>query len=357
MAELNIDSYGREIDYLRISVTDRCNLRCIYCMPVEGVKLVKHDNILRYEEIVNISQVAAEIGIRKIRLTGGEPLVRKGLSRLIKMLSSIPQIKEISMTTNGMKLAQHAQSLATAGLDRVNISMDTMRPERFKKITRFGDLSEVWSGIYAAEKAGLTPIKLNVIPMSGINDDEIINFALLTVSHSWSVRFIELMKFPHNQTVQNLHFIPAEKVLEKLSSLKIRPLQERTYQVDMSLPGNGPARYYKLPGAVGQIGIISPVTQHFCDGCNRMRLTADGKLRPCLLSESEIDLKTALRNGASDDQLREILSCAIKRKPVEYKQQQKAKEIKRQKSKGVKQPALPVQKSKDKKRSMWQIGG
>lgn len=335
MPEPNIDSYGRKIDYLRISLTDRCNLRCIYCMPAEGVKQVEHDEILRYEEIARISQIAAEIGIRKIRLTGGEPLVRKNLSRLVEMLSSIPQIEEISMTTNGMGLAQHAQTLANVGLNRVNISLDTMKPERFKKVTRLGNLSKVWKGIYAAEDAGLTPIKLNVIPMSGINDDEIVDFALLTMSHSWAVRFIELMKFPDNQIMRNLYFMPADKVLEKLSSLKIYPLQKS------SSPGNGPARYYKLPDATGEIGIISPVTQHFCHSCNRIRLTANGKLRPCLLSDKEIDIKTALRNGASDDQLREILRYTIKHKPAEYKERQWGK----------------GDESGDKKRAMWQIGG
>ena len=355
MTKPNIDSYERKIDYLRISVTDRCNLRCTYCMPIEGVKQVEHDDILRYEEIAKISQVAAEMGMRKIRLTGGEPLVREGLSRLVEMLSSIPKIEEISMTTNGIKLAQYAQSIASAGLGRVNISIDTMKSERFRKITRFGDLSEVWKGIYAAEDAGLTPIKLNVIPMKGINDDEIVDFALLTMSHSWSVRFIELMKFPHNQIMQNLHFISAEEVLEKLSSLNIRPLQES------SSPGNGPARYYKLPDAIGEIGIISPVTHHFCDSCNRMRLTADGKLRPCLLSDKEIDIKKALRNSASDDQLREILRYAIKSKPARYRETNSTDKKRSRALREVKRSSFALGDTRLQsgagKRAMWQIGG
>lgn len=342
MIKPNIDCYERKIDYLRVSVTDRCDLRCIYCMPIEGVKLVKYGDILRYEEIVKIVQIAAEIGIRKIRLTGGESLVRKNLPRLVAELSSIPQIEEISMTTNGMTLAQHAQNLANSGLDRVNISLDTMKPERFKTITRFGNLSDVWQGIHAAEDAGLTPIKLNVIPMRGINDDEIADFVMLTMSHPWSVRFIELMKFPYNQAMQDRYFISAEEILEKLSSLGIPALRQAAPQ--KSFPGNGPARHYKLPGAIGEIGIISPVTQHFCHSCNRLRLTADGKLRPCLLSDKEFDLRSVLRNGTSDDQLRNILHDVIRSKP-------ESQETEKQENEKI------GNSDKDQKRAMSQIGG
>ncbi|MFC1911380.1 GTP 3',8-cyclase MoaA [Chloroflexota bacterium] len=302
-----IDSYGRRINYLRISVTDRCNLRCIYCMPPEGVPHISHNEILSYEEIRAVVQAAAQLGVRGIRLTGGEPLVRADLPELVKMLSQIEGIQELSLTTNGALLKDYAQALKLAGLSRVNVSLDTLRADRFQYITRLGELEDVLAGIEAAKEAGLYPIKTNTVIMRGINDDEILDFARLTYEEGWHVRFIELM--PFKGVAQP---VPSAEVQQHVSSLS-------RLELCMSITGNGPAKYYRLAGAEGTIGFISPLTEiSFCSRCNRMRLTPDGKLRPCLLGRNEIDLKMPLRNNASMEELKRLILKAVASKPEHH---------------------------------------
>ena len=303
------DSFQRPIDYLRISVTDRCNLRCVYCMPTEGIDLLAHEDVLSYEEIYRVATAAAELGIKKVRITGGEPLVRIGLSSLIGMLAQIDAIDDIALTTNGILLAQHADELKAAGLRRVNISLDTLKPDKFRLITRGGDLDSVLEGIEAAGTAGLNPIKINVVVMAGSNDDELTDFACKTVDDGWHVRFIEHM--PFNSEMASSSFVSVNEVRERLASLG--ELEPCTFK------GNGPAKYYRLPQAKGTIGFITPVSEHFCFHCNRLRLTADGKLRPCLLSEQEIDLRQPLRQGISAEELKKLIKRAVDSKPRKHK--------------------------------------
>jgi cyclic pyranopterin phosphate synthase len=304
------DSFQRPINYLRISVTDRCNLRCVYCMPEAGVALMSHRDILTYEEIYTVAKVAAGMGINKIRLTGGEPRVRLGLADLVKMLAGIETIDDISLTTNGILLARNAAALKAAGLRRVNISLDTLRPERFRQITRCGELADTLEGIKAARAAGLEPVKINMVVMAGINDDELIDFARKTINEGWHVRFIEHMPVNGEEPISPRLFSVREmrKRIEALGALE-------PWKVDV---GNGPAKYFRLPGATGTIGFITPITEHFCYQCNRLRLTADGKLRPCLLSEEEIDLREPLRSGASAEELKRLIEMAIARKPQRH---------------------------------------
>jgi cyclic pyranopterin phosphate synthase len=301
------DSFQRPINYLRISVTDRCNLRCVYCMPESGISLISHNDILSYEEIFSIVKTAAEVGITRVRLTGGEPLVRAGLPDLVEMINSIDTIEDISLTTNGTRLAEYAAKLEEAGLRRVNVSLDTLNPERFRKITRCGTLKSTLDGIAAAEEAGLTPVKINMVVMAGVNDDELPDFAMKTVKDGWNVRFIELMPSTANEPVSG-KMVPVSEMKKRIEAVgKLEPAKIEV--------GNGPARYFRLPGAKGTIGFISPVTEHFCFQCNRLRLTADGKLRPCLLNDDEIDLRTPLRSGAPAEELKKLIMQAIACKP------------------------------------------
>jgi len=303
------DSFQRPVDYLRISVTDRCNLRCIYCMPAEGINLLPHEDVLSYEEIHRVAATAAELGIKKVRITGGEPLVRIDLSRLIRMLAQIDAIDDIALTTNGILLAQYADELKTAGLRRVNISLDTLKPDKLKLITRGGDLDSVLEGIDAAGAAGLNPIKINAVVMAGSNDDELLDFARKTIEEGWHVRFIEHM--PFNRELADSSFVPVNEMQERLAVLgELEPC---------TVKGNGPAKYYRLPQAKGTIGFITPVSQHFCFHCNRLRLTADGKLRPCLLSEREVDLRQPLRQGISAEELKKLIKRAVDSKPRQHK--------------------------------------
>ena len=303
------DSFQRPIDYLRISVTDRCNLRCVYCMPAEGIDLLAHEDVLSYEEIYRVATAAAELGIKKVRITGGEPLVRIGLSSLIEMLAQIDAIDDIALTTNGILLARYADELKAAGLRRVNISLDTLKPDKFRLITRGGDLDDVLEGIEAASIAGLNPIKINVVVMAGSNDDELTDFACKTADDGWHVRFIEHM--PFNSEMASSSFVSVNEVRERLASLG--ELEPCTFK------GNGPAKYYRLPQAKGTIGFITPVSEHFCFHCNRLRLTADGRLRPCLLSEQEIDLRQPLRQGISAEELKKLIKRAVDSKPQKHK--------------------------------------
>ena len=306
----NLDPFGRNINYLRISVTDRCNLRCIYCMPLEGVPQMSHSELLSYEEIQTVVRAAAELGINRIRLTGGEPLVRAELPELVRMLSRIEGIEELSLTTNGVFLKKYALELKQAGLSRVNVSLDTLKADTFRYITRLGELQGVLEGIEAAKKAGFEPVKTNTVVMRGINDDEILDFAKMTYEDGWHVRFIELMPFKGV-----VEFVPSIELRQHISLLgKLEPCA--------SITGNGPAMYYRLPGARGTIGFISPLTEtSFCSRCNRMRLSSDGKLRPCLLREDEIDLKLPLRSdeiGAPMKELKRLILKAVASKPEHH---------------------------------------
>lgn len=300
------DSFQRPINYLRISVTDRCNLRCVYCMPPEGIALMSHYDVLSYEEIFTLVKAFAELGINRVRLTGGEPLVRSGLPGLVKMIAGIKTIKDISLTTNGILLAKYAAELKAAGLMRVNVSLDTLKPERFKQITRCGELEETLQGISAANKVGLTPVKINMVVMAGVNDDELPDFARKTIEDGWNVRFIEHMPVTGEDSGSDL--VSVKEMKKQLESLG----QMTPFKMDK---GNGPAKYYRLPNATDTIGFITPVTEHFCYQCNRLRLTADGKLRLCLLREDEIDLREPLRGGASTEELKTIIAKATAAKP------------------------------------------
>jgi cyclic pyranopterin phosphate synthase len=269
---------------------------------------MSHSDILSYEEIYTVARVAAGMGINKIRLTGGEPLVRLGVPELIRMLAGIDAIDEITMTTNGILLARYAQELKDAGLSRINISLDTLKPEKFEMITRCGHLKDTLEGIEAAHAAGLEPVKINVVVMAGINDDEIADFAEKTIKDGWHVRFIEHMPVNSDKSGK-LNFVSVADMKRLIDPLgKMEPYRTSA--------GNGPAKYFRLPDATGTIGFITPITEHFCFQCNRIRLTADGKLRPCLLSEDEIDLRETLRSGASTDELRALIEQAIARKPA-----------------------------------------
>lgn len=301
------DSCERSINYLRVSVTDRCNLRCIYCMPPSGVPLIPHSQILSYEEILRVVRATSEVGINKIRLTGGEPLVRAQLPELVAMLSRVPGIEEVSLTTNGTLLRKHALELKEAGLNRVNVSLDTLKPARFHDITRRGELSTVLDGIEAAKEAGLHPVKINMVVMRYVNDDEVLDFARMTVDREWHVRFIERM--PFNGQVD---FVPTAELQERIGLLgKLEPR--------VPPRGNGPAAYYRLPGAIGTIGFITPLSEpSFCSRCNRLRLSADGRLRPCLVSDDEIDLRTPLRNNAPLSELKRLVLQAVASKPERH---------------------------------------
>ncbi|MBW1974811.1 MAG: GTP 3',8-cyclase MoaA [Deltaproteobacteria bacterium] len=307
---LNRDSYGRIIDYLRISVTDRCNLRCIYCMPESGVPKLSHEEILTYEEILRFVRVAAGLGITKVRLTGGEPLIRKGFVDFCKRVVEIMGVGRVSLTTNGVLLAPFANQLYDAGIHRINVSLDTLKPDRFARITRRDLFHRVWNGIMEAHRCGFYPVKINVVAMKGINDDEIEDLAALTFEYPFHVRFIEFMPFsPEDKWTS--HFISADEIYSRLRKLgKLLPT--------VSKNSNGPARYFQFLGAPGKIGIISPISHHFCATCNRLRLTADGMLRTCLFSVEEIDFKTILRTNEDDSFLAKQIIKALQNKPAKH---------------------------------------
>jgi len=309
MAKSLLDTYHRHIDYMRISVTDRCNLRCIYCNS-STKKHLSHDDILRYEEIARVVRIAAMLGVHSIRLTGGEPTVRPHVVELIKLLRSISGIEDISMTTNAVNLAEMAQPLKDAGLDRVNISLDTFRYERFATMCGVGRLDDVLLGIEAARRAGLNPIKTNTVVMRGINDDEVVDLARKSITDDWNVRYIEEMPLVENPNGYKM--VSIDEIRRRIE----RDLGElEPYGISN---GHGPAKYYRLKGSAGSIGFIGPVTNCFCDKCNRFRLTADGKLRPCLLREDEIDLKPALRSDVSDNEIEALMLQAVEIKQEKH---------------------------------------
>ncbi len=302
------DSYGREIHYLRISLTDRCNYRCVYCMPERGVVFHPWEFHLTDEELLRVVRLASEVGFDRVRLTGGEPTVRPNLVPIVEGIAAIPGIREIAMTTNGQKLEQLAGPLASVGLNRVNISIDTLDAERFARITRFGKLERVWRGILAAESAGLTPIKLNAVIVRGYNEDDIVDLARLTLDNAWDMRFIEVMPLGSIANFQMDTLVPVAEMKARIESA-LGPLEPVEWD------GHNPARPFRLRGGRGSIGFISSVSAPFCAGCDRMRLTSDGKLHLCLLRDDEIDLLEPIRAGASDDEIRALIARGVQTKP------------------------------------------
>ena len=306
-----IDSFNRPINYLRMSITDRCNLRCIYCMPKEGLSLIGHDDILRYEELLRIAGIVVKKGVTKIRITGGEPLVRKGVVQFVSALSGIAGVQDLSMTTNGLMLSEAALPLRSAGLKRLNISLDSLNPEKYRKITRGGDISQLIAGIKRAQEAGFSPIKINVVVIRGINDDEITAFAKLSLEKNLHIRFIEYMPVGMENGWEQKQFVATEEIQQRVKT--IGPLIELP-----SDNGSGPAHMYTIAGAQGKLGFISALSDHFCATCNRLRLTPDGKLRTCLFSDAEVDLKVPMRDGCSDEVLADIINTAILSKPRKH---------------------------------------
>ncbi|HYB20570.1 MAG TPA: GTP 3',8-cyclase MoaA [Thermodesulfobacteriota bacterium] len=308
-----IDIHNRRINYLRISITDRCNLRCRYCMPKEGVSQFGHSEILSYEEILRLAALAVKRGINKVRITGGEPLVRKGVVHLVREISRLKGIQDLSMTTNALLLRDFAWELFQAGLKRLNISMDSLDPQRYREITRGGDLNRVWEGIAAARRLGLSPIKINVVAIAGFNDLEIEDFARLTLREPFQVRFIEYMPIGLSNEWKPERCISCQEIKTRLETISpLIPLEKGANGHE------GPARLFKFPGAAGEIGFISPVSDHFCRSCNRLRLTADGKLKTCLFAEELTDLKPLLRSGAGDWELEKKLDEALQNKPLHH---------------------------------------
>jgi cyclic pyranopterin phosphate synthase len=304
------DQFGRSIEYLRISVTDRCNFRCVYCMPLAGLDWLPKTEILSYEEITAVVAQLAPLGLRRLRITGGEPTIRPQLERLVAMLRTVPAIEDIALSTNGVKLPAMAESLAAAGLNRVNISADSLRPERIREIARRDLKFEPVPTLRAAIAAGLKPVKFNVVVMRGINDDEIGDFARLSVEHEVHVRFIELMPVGEMANLTWEHVVPSAEVLDRAGEA-IGVLNDAAGPVR----GNGPARYYAAKDAPGTIGVITPMTHTYCGSCNRVRLTADGRLRTCLYGDHEVNLRDPLRAG---DRLEPLFLQALANKPKEH---------------------------------------
>ncbi|MEJ2254375.1 MAG: GTP 3',8-cyclase MoaA [Nitrospirota bacterium] len=300
------DGLGREIDYLRISVTDRCNLGCLYCVPEKRPPKIGFRETLSGQEVVRIARVAGAFGVRKIRLTGGEPLLRPDILEVIRGVKATG-VRDLSLTTNGTLLEGMAPALSAAGLDRVNVSLDTLKPERYRAMTGGGELEQVLSGIEAAEKAGLSPVKINMVPVRGLNDDEILDFARLTFQKPRHIRFIELMPSGRTEFRRPERCIRSEEIKRTVASLG--KLTRRRFR------GKGPSRNYRLEGAPGILGFISPVSHSFCYQCNRLRMNAAGKIRPCLFSRAEIDIAAPLRAGASDEELIRVLARAVREKP------------------------------------------
>lgn len=302
------DSYGRRINYLRISLTDACNLRCVYCMP-EEMTFRPRQELMSDEELLQLVRVGASLGVNKIRLTGGEPTIRPNVVELVREIANTPGITDLAMTTNALLLPKLAQPLAAAGLKRVNISIDTLDAKKFRQITRWGDLDDVWRGIQAAEAAGMTPIKLNSVVVRNFNDGEdMIQLARLTIENDWEVRFIEMMPFGEISDFQQTNVVTFQEMRQRIETA-FGPLEEASYDfVD-------PSRPFRIPGAMGTLGFISSVTEPFCQGCGRVRLTADGKLRLCLLRDDEVDLLTPLRAGASFEELRILMRDGSYHKP------------------------------------------
>lgn len=305
---MTIDRFGRHIHYLRISLTDHCNLRCVYCMP-EDMTFRPNPELMQDDELLLLVRLFARLGFEKYRLTGGEPTVRPRLAELVREIKQTPGVRTLTMTTNGVLLPSLAKPLAKAGLDRVNVSLDTLDPHKFQRLTRWGKLEQVWQGIQAAEAAGLTPVKINAVIVRGYNEADVVDLARLTLEHNWQVRFIEMMPFAGATDLQLQQTVSAAEIRQRIEA-GLGPLQ-----VVNNGELDGEARVFRLPGGVGEIGIIASVTMPFCASCTRVRLTADGRLRLCLLREGEVDLLTPLRAGASLEDLRQLILDGVWMKP------------------------------------------
>ena len=305
----SLDQFGRSIEYLRISVTDRCNFRCLYCMPETGLAWLPKADILSYEEIADVVGQLAPLGLRRLRITGGEPTIRPQIHELIRMLRAVPEIEDIAISTNGARLPQMAQTLRDCGLDRVNMSVDSLLADRIARIARRNLAFDPVCAAMAAEAAGLAPIKLNMVVMRGINDDEILDLARLTLAHPWHVRFIELMPVGDMRDLTWEHIVPSDEILSRLA--EVAPLTPTAGPTR----GNGPAAYYSWPDATGTIGVITPMTHTYCASCNKVRLTADGRLRTCLFGDHEVDLRGPLRSGLP---LAPFFRDALANKPKEH---------------------------------------
>ena len=303
-----LDSFGRKIHYLRISLTDHCNLRCVYCMP-EDMVFRPRAEMMQDEEVLFLARLFAELGFDKIRLTGGEPTIRAHLVDIVRGITTTPGIRSVSLTTNGMLLSKLADPLAAAGLGRVNVSIDTLNPAKFKRMTRGGDMETVWEGILAAEAAGLTPVKLNAVVVRGYNEEDVVDLANLTREHHWQMRFIEMMPFGGSTDLQTKQMVSSQEIQDRIE----QSLGSLTPVNGGDLGGE--ARLYRIPGAQGDIGFISSVSAPFCADCSRARLTPEGILRMCLLRDYEIDLLTPLRAGASLEELRKLVLEAVWNKP------------------------------------------
>jgi cyclic pyranopterin phosphate synthase len=305
-----IDKYNRHLTYLRISITDRCNLRCTYCVPHDRIPRLSHEEILRYEEILRIVKIGVGLGISKVRITGGEPLVRKGVYEFLGRLSKIPGISEVTLTTNGVNLKNNLEKIKAAGIKRLNISLDTLNREKFRRITGKDAFHDVWQGIKAAGEDGFDPIKLNVVALRGTNDDELLDFAKLTFRFPYHIRFIEYMPIGKSR----MQFGPPLLVPDIMGQIRsigqLVPIEKNA--------DDGPAARFKFEGAPGELGFISALSHHFCGTCNRLRLTASGHLRPCLLSDHQLDLKTPLRAGRPYSELVELIRQAVKNKPSDH---------------------------------------
>jgi cyclic pyranopterin phosphate synthase len=303
------DQFGRSIEYLRISVTDRCNFRCVYCMPAEGLEWLPKRDILSYEEITAIVRQLAPLGLRRLRITGGEPTIRADIADLVSMLKAVPGIEDIALSTNGVRLPAMAEQMRAAGLDRVNISADSLRAERISAIARRNLGFDPVTAALAAERAGLGPVKLNMVVLRGVNDDEVEDFARLTMEHPWHVRFIELMPVGEMRDLTWEHVVPSEEILARLAALGALAPDAGPAR------GNGPAAYHRFAGAPGTVGVITPMTHTYCGSCNRVRLTADGRLRTCLYGDHEVNLRDPLRAG---EDLTPLYVQALANKPKEH---------------------------------------
>jgi cyclic pyranopterin phosphate synthase len=305
------DVFARRLNYLRVSITDRCNLRCVYCTPqFESIKL-DQEEILSYEEILRVIRIAASLGVEKVRVTGGEPLVRRGIIDFLKRLVQMKGIRDVSLTTNGVLLRDHIDALWETGIRRINVSLDTLRPERFRSITGMDAFDRVWAGIQAAHEKGFHPIKINVVALQGINEDELVDLARLSFRYPFHFRFIEYMPIGECTRVLGTGLLTPD--IQKLLTETVGPL----IPVAPS-PFDGPAKRFRFEGAMGEIGFISAMSEHFCSRCNRLRLTARGAIRPCLLSDREIELKTLLRGGAADEAIADRLKEAALQKGAEH---------------------------------------
>lgn len=304
------DRYERQLNYLRVSITDRCNLRCIYCVPDGLIEKLSHHDILRYEEILHIIKLGVRLGIKKIRITGGEPLVRKGIYGFLGELTRIQGLSDVSLTTNGVFLRDNIEKITSAGIQRINVSLDTLDRDKFRQITGHDLFERVWGGIMAAHQSGINPIKINVVALKGINDNEFVDIARLSETYPLHVRFIEYMPIGNARQVSDTSILVPE-IKSRLSVLgRLLPVENRTY--------DGPAERYRLEGAAGEIGFISALSHHFCNRCNRLRLTASGQLRACLLSDTQEDLKGPLREGRSDEELAEVFFKTVRNKPIAH---------------------------------------